>query len=86
MNKSTIFFVILVGILFAGITILIKPTSFVPVLKPNEMTPTTQPLAGTVVPRAIITVGSVLTIAGLIGLAMLGFRIFKESEHEEIRK
>jgi hypothetical protein len=86
MNKSTILFVILVGLLFAGIAILIKPTAFVPVLKPAEMAPPTQPLAGAIVPREIITLGSILTITGLVGLAILGFRIFKESEHGEIRK
>jgi hypothetical protein len=50
------------------------------------MAPPTQPLAGTIVPKEIILSGSVLTITGLVGLSILGFRIFKESEHGEIRK
>ena len=50
------------------------------------MAPPTQPLAGTIVPKEIIMLGSVLTISGLVGLSILGFRIFKESEHGEIRK
>jgi hypothetical protein len=50
------------------------------------MAPPTQPLAGTIVPKEIITLGSVLTITGLVGLSILGFMIFKESEHGEIRK
>jgi hypothetical protein len=50
------------------------------------MAPPTQPLAGTIVPKEIIMLGSILTISGLVGLSILGFRIFKESEHGEIRK
>jgi hypothetical protein len=38
------------------------------------------------VPKEIIMLGSVLTITGLVGLSILGFMIFKESEHGEIRK
>jgi hypothetical protein len=43
-------------------------------------------LAGTIVPKEIIMLGSVLTITGSVGLLILGFREFKESEHGEIRK
>jgi vacuolar-type H+-ATPase subunit I/STV1 len=86
MNKLTISFIILVGLLFVGIVILIYPTSFAPRLTTSQMSPPTQPLAGTIVPREIIMIGSALTITGLVGLAILGFRIFKESEHGEIRK
>ncbi len=86
MNKFIISFVILVGILFMGIVLLIKPTVFIPRLLPNEMAPPTQPLAGNIVPREIIVLGSVLTITGLVGLSILGFMIFKESEQEEIKK
>jgi hypothetical protein len=86
MNRFTISFIILVGLLFVGIVILIYPTSFAPRLTTSQMSPPTQPLAGTIVPREIIMIGSALTITGLVGLAILGFRIFKESEHGEIRK
>jgi hypothetical protein len=86
MNRFTISLIILVILLFAGIFILIYPTFFVPRLTPSQMAPPTQPLAGTIVPKEIITLGSVLTITGLVGLSILGFRIFKESEHGEIRK
>jgi len=47
------------------------------------MAPPEQPLAGSIVPREIIMLGSVLTIIGLVGLSVLGFRIFEESRHEE---
>ena len=53
---------------------------------PIQIAPPTQPLAGTMVPKEIKLSGSVLTITGLVGLSILGFRIFKESEHGEIRK
>jgi hypothetical protein len=49
------------------------------------MAPPTQPLAGTIVPKEIKLSGSVLTITGSVGLSILGFKIFKESEHGEIR-
>jgi hypothetical protein len=86
MNRFTISFIILVGLLIVGIVILIYPTSFAPRLTTSQMSPPTQPLAGAIVPREIIMIGSALTITGLVGLAILGFRIFKESEHGEIRK
>ena len=83
--KSTLSFIILVGILFGGIVIMIKPTIFVSQLMPSQMAPPDQPLAGSIVPREIIIVGSVLTIIGLVGLSVLGFRIFEESRHEETK-
>ena len=49
------------------------------------MAPPTQPLAGIILQKEIITLDSVLTISGLVRLSILGFRIFK-AEHEEIRK
>ena len=44
-----------------------------------------EPLAGRIVPREIIILGSALTIIGLVGLSVLGFRIFEESKHEETK-
>jgi hypothetical protein len=86
MNISTISFIILVGLLFAGIFILIYPTSLVSRLSPSEMAPNSQPLQGTIVPKGIIILGSVLTITGLVGLSILGFKLFSESEKSEIKK
>jgi hypothetical protein len=83
MKKSTLSFIILVGILFGGIVIMIKPTIFVSRLMPYQMAPPEEPLAGRIVPREIIMLGSVLTIIGLVGLSVLGFRIFEESRHQE---
>jgi hypothetical protein len=61
---------------------MINPTIFVSRLMPSQMAPPEQPLAGSIVPREIIMLGSVLTITGLVGLSVLGFRIFEESGHE----
>jgi hypothetical protein len=85
MKKSALSFIILVGILFGGIVIMIKPTIFVSQLMPSQMAPPEQPLAGRIVPSEIIILGSVLTIIGLVGLSVLGFRIFEESRHEETK-
>jgi len=84
--KSTLPFIILVGILFGGIVIMIKPTIFVSRLMPSEMAPPEEPLAGRIVPREIIMLGSVLTIIGLVGVSVLGFRIFDEFRHEQTKK
>jgi hypothetical protein len=86
MNTFTISFIILVGLLFAGIFILIYPTSLVSRLSPSEMAPSSQPLSGTIVPKGIIVLGSVLTITGLVGLSILGFKLFKEPQKKEIKK
>ena len=86
MNRFTISFIILVGVLFAGILIMIYPSSIVSRLSSNETSPTSQPFAETGVLRGIIILGSVLTISGLVGLAVLGFRIFKDSEKTEVHK
>ena len=84
--KSTLPFIILVGVLFGGIVIMIKPTIFVSRLMPSEMAPPEEPLAGRIVPREIIMLGSVLTIIGLVGVSVLGFKIFQQSRPEETKK
>jgi len=85
MKKSTLTFIVLVGILFGGIVIMIKPTIFVSRLMPSQMASPEEPLAGRIVPREIIILGSALTIIGLVGLSVLGFRIFEESKHEDTK-
>ena len=64
---------------------MIKPTIFVPRLMPSQMASPEEPLADRIVPREIIILGSALTIIGLVGLSVLGFRIFEESRHEETK-
>lgn len=86
MKKFTISFIVLVGVLFGGILILIYPSSIVSRLSSNETSPLSQPFVDTGVLRGIIILGSVLTISGLVGLSVLGFRIFKDSEKTEVHK
>jgi len=86
MNRFTISFIILVGVLFAGILILIYPSSIVSRLNSSETSTLSQPFVDNGVLRGIIILGSVLTISGLVGLSILGFRIFKDSEKSEIQK
>ena len=85
MKRFTFYFIILSGLLFAGIAIMVKPTAFVPTTVSYQASSPEQPLAGRIVPREIIILGSALTILGLVGLSILGFRIFKESDREATR-
>ena len=84
MNKSYLAFIVLVVILFIGIAIMLKPTYF--------LTDTTyksasqdEPLSGRLVPKELIVMASVLIISGLVGLSVLGFRLFKDSNYKEVR-
>jgi len=65
---------------------MITPSIFVSSLPPYQKPPVDQPLAGRLVPKEIIILGSTLTIVGLVGLSVLGVRIFKESKGEETRE
>lgn len=85
MKKLTLSFIILVGILFLGIIIMIKPSIFVSPLMPHHIASPDQPLAGRIVPKAIMIVGSALMVTGIVGLSVLGFIIFKEFEHENTK-
>jgi hypothetical protein len=80
MKKLVVAFIILTGILFAGIFIMIKPSNFASQLESAQTTPNI-PLSSTNVPRGIILIGSILVIMGLVGLSILGFRIFKDFEN-----
>jgi hypothetical protein len=82
MNKYTILFIVLVIMLFAGIGILMKPTSLVP--SPSA-TGEGQPADINPVLKTVITLGSVSLITGLIGLAVLGFMIAREDKQEQNR-
>lgn len=82
MKKHILSFIILVGVLFLGIAIMIKPTTFISPSMPNQSWSSDQPLAGRIVPKSIIMLGSALTIIGVIGLSVQGFIIFRESEFD----
>jgi len=62
-SKSVIAFTVLIVILVLGIFIMMKPHIFVSQMQ---------------VPKGIIILGSTFIIVGIVGLCVLGFRIFKE--------
>ncbi len=86
MTKLIIYFIILTGILFSGIFVMMKPSIFVSSSSQYQKPPADQPLAGRLVTKEIIILGSTLTIVGLVGLSVLGFRIFKESTSGETKE
>lgn len=77
--KLVISFIVLVVLLFTGIMILIKPSLFVP------MSNVSYPVGDHVFPKEIIILGSTMLITGLVGLSILGFKIFNGSEDEKAR-
>lgn len=79
MKKLTILFLILVGLLLFGIGILVKPTMFTSKTMPNIIDLTHQTSIH-IIPREIIMTGSIFTISGVIGLAVLGFVSARESK------
>ena len=83
MNKYAIAFIVLVVMLFAGIGILMKPTSLIPSSMSSLATGGGQPADNSPTLRAVITLGSVSLITGLVGLAVLGFMITKEDKSEK---
>ena len=85
MKNLTISFIILVGLLFLGIAIMIKPASFVGTSPPEELSSPDKLNMERIIPKEIIILGSALTIGGLVGLSILGFRIFKEIDREDAR-
>ena len=85
MKKLYLSFIILVGILFLGIVIMIKPTIFASSPMPSHIELPGQPMAGRIVPKEVILLGAGLIIAGVIGLTVLGFTMFKDSGGEDLR-
>ena len=62
-SKSVVAFTVLIVILVLGIFIMMKPHIFVSQMQ---------------VPKGIIILASTFIIVGIVGLCVLGFRIFKE--------
>jgi len=63
MDREVIAFTVLIVILVLGIFIMMKPHFFVSQMQ---------------VPKGIIILASTFIIVGIVGLCVLGFRIFKE--------
>lgn len=85
MKRLTLSFIILAGLLFVGIAILMKPATFVPMSLQNQSSSYDQLSADRTIPTEIIVLGSALTILGVVGLSVQGFRMFKEFDREETR-
>jgi hypothetical protein len=60
-----------------------KPSIFVSSSLLYQNAPQDQPLGGRLAPKEVIILGSALTIVALVGISVLGFRIFKDSTAEE---
>jgi hypothetical protein len=78
MSRMVITFIVLTLILLLGILIMMKPDVFVLKSQTNEKFTVNQTLAGSIVPKEIIILASTFIIVGMVGLCVLGFRIFKE--------
>jgi Mn2+/Fe2+ NRAMP family transporter len=78
MSREHIAFTVLIVILVLGIFIMIKPHFFVLQMQVSEKPSVNQPFNGQIVPKGIITLASTFIIVGIVGLCVLGFRIFKE--------
>jgi hypothetical protein len=83
MDKYAVAFIVLVVMLFAGIGILMKPTSLVPSSMSLLATRGGQPADNNPTLQAVITLGSLSLITGLVGLAVLGFMITREDKPEQ---
>ena len=80
MNKLTISLIVLVGILFLGIGVLMKPTSFTSLTITSNSDVASRTYSNKLVPKEIIMIGSAFIITGVIGLSILGFISARDSK------
>jgi Mn2+/Fe2+ NRAMP family transporter len=78
MSREVTAFTVLIVILVLGIFIMMKPHFFVLQMQLSEKPTVNQPFNGQTIPKGIITLASTFIIVGMVGLCVLGFRIFKE--------
>lgn len=78
MGKTKFAFVVFTAVLVLGIFILMKPHVFSLPSPTNDKTLVTEQSVERIVPRQVIILGSALIILGLVGLSVLGFRLFKD--------
>jgi len=71
-------FIVLTLILLLGILIMMKPDVFVLKSPTNEKFTVNKTLTGSIELKKIIILASTFIIVGIVGLCVLGFRIFKE--------
>ena len=80
MNRTIIAFIVLVVMLFLGIGILMNPTILVTFSVSSAVSQTADNNPAI---KALITLGSVFVLVGLVGLAVLGFMIARKDETQE---
>jgi hypothetical protein len=80
MNRTIIAFIVLVVMLFSGIGILMNPTILVTFSVSSAVSQTADNNPAI---KALITLGSVFILVGLVGLAVLGFMIARKDETQE---
>ena len=78
MSREVAAFALLMVLLILGIFIMMKPHFFVSQMHSNEKPPLMQTPNNQMIPRGIITLASIFITASIVGLCVLGFRIFKE--------
>jgi|GEM_PF-1542097 len=78
MCRMVIAFIVLTLILLLGILIMMKPDVFVLKSPTNEKFTVNKTLTGSIELKKIIILASTFIIVGIVGLCVLGFRIFKE--------
>lgn len=78
MEKTKVVFVVFTVMLILGIFIMVKPYVFILQSPTSEKSIGAQVSSEKIVPREVIMLGSALIIVGLVGLSILGFRLFKE--------
>ena len=80
--KFLVVFVVLAVVLFLGIFVMMKPYILVSQFLKNQNSPINKPLTNIGVTKQFIMLGSVLTVTGIVGLSVLGFKIYRGSKVE----
>jgi hypothetical protein len=80
--KFLVVFIVLAVVLFLGIFIMMKPYVLVSQSLKNQNSPVNKPLANIGVTKQFIMLGSVLIVTGIVGLSVLGFKIYRGSKIE----
>lgn len=80
--KFLVVFVVLAVVLFLGIFVMMKPYILVSQFLNNQNYPINKPLTNIGVTKQFIMLGSVLTVTGIVGLSVLGFKIYRGSKVE----
>ena len=78
MGREATAFTVLMILLVLGIFIMMKPHFFVLQMQVSEKPTVNKPFNDQIIPKGIIILASTFIIVGIVGLCVLGFRIFKE--------